>query len=77
MERPSQTEAAIMILQGADGSPAAKCATIGDLRLKNLPTETICSERIKVTFKFDSNALVTVSATDAISGISNTVSVKL
>ncbi len=77
LERPSQTEVAIMILQGPDNSPAAKCAIIGELRLKNLPPESVCSERIKVTFKFDSNTLVTVTATDIISGKSNTVSVKL
>jgi molecular chaperone HscA len=75
LERPSQTEVFIEILQGPEGAPASKCARIGTIHLKGLPPEKQRTERIEITFKFDNNTLVTVTARDTISGISHTVGV--
>lgn len=77
LERPNQTDVVIEILQGQNGSPAAKCQVIGRLELKGLPPEVQRSPRIKVDFRFDQNTLVVVTATDTISGKSQSVSVKL
>jgi molecular chaperone DnaK (HSP70) len=77
LERPSQTEVFIEILQGSEGAPASKCARIGTIHLKGLPVEKQRTERIEITFKFDNNTLVTVTARDTISGISHSVGVTL
>ncbi len=71
------TEAFIEILQGPQDAPIDKCSKIGVIHLQGLPRETLRTYRIVVIFKFDNNTLCEATARDKISGISQTVSVKL
>lgn len=73
----SSTEAFIEIVQGPHNAPIEKCTKIGVIHLKGLPREPLRTYRIEVVFKFDSNGMCEVTARDKISGISQTVSVKL
>jgi molecular chaperone DnaK (HSP70) len=77
LERPGQTEVTIQILQGPHEALASSCHCIGELHLPGLPTEAVLTSRIKLQFAFDSDTIVTVTATDKLSGISKTVSVNL
>jgi molecular chaperone DnaK (HSP70) len=67
----------IQILQGPHEALASSCHCIGELHLPGLPTEAVLTSRIKLQFAFDSDTIVTVTATDKLSGISKTVSVNL
>jgi molecular chaperone DnaK len=73
----ANTEAFIEIVQGPEGAPLSQCASIGSLHLKNLPREQVRSYRIEVTIEFDNDTIATVTARDLLSGITDTVSVKL
>jgi molecular chaperone DnaK (HSP70) len=77
LERPDQTEVTIRILQGPHGAPLSECLCIGEMQLTGLPPETVLSPRIKLLFAFDSDTIVTVTATDKLSGITKSVSVTM
>ena len=51
------------------------CLSIGELILEGLPGEQTRSERLKVDLVIDANGMVTATATDKVSGKSQTVSV--
>jgi len=75
LEREDQTVAAIKILQGEENVDYEECLVIGELRLENLPPEAKRTGRIRVEYIIDADGMVTATATDAVSGITQTVSV--
>jgi molecular chaperone DnaK (HSP70) len=75
LEHEDQTEAKIEILQGENDADRDDCLLIGELCLKNLPKEQKKSARITVEYTIDANGMVTATATDAVSGKQQTVSV--
>lgn len=77
LQRASQQFCDILVLQAPQGTPLSKCAVIGEIHLKDLPPEPYRTARIEVTFSLDENAIVTVTAKDLLSGISQTVGVKI
>lgn len=74
LEHPGQKEAEIVILQGKANARHEDCLEIGKLRLTNLPPEENPSNRIEVEYTIDRNGMVTATATDKISGQSESVS---
>jgi molecular chaperone DnaK len=75
LEHEDQTEAHIEILQGEPDADRDDCLLIGEIRLDNLPKETVRTQRIQVEYVIDGNGMVTATATDKVSGRQNTVSV--
>jgi len=75
LEHEEQSEAQIEILQGEADADRDDCLLIGDLRLTNLPKEARRTPRIGVEYVIDANGMVTATATDAVSGQQQTVSV--
>lgn len=75
LESEVQTEATIEILQGEGDAGREDCLIIGELHLTNLPNEKKRTERIQVEYVIDRNGMATASATDLVSGVSETVSV--
>jgi molecular chaperone DnaK len=65
---PGQTGADVQILQGVEGADIQHCLTIGVVRLENLPPENGISNRIEIEYQLDANGMVTVIATDTLSG---------
>jgi molecular chaperone DnaK (HSP70) len=76
LERPNQTDVIVEILQGVHQSSSGDCLCIGSAHLKNLPPEPQLTSRIEILFAVDKNMIGTVTVTDKLSGISQTVSVK-
>jgi molecular chaperone DnaK len=77
LERADQSVVTIQILQGPHEAPASECLCIGQMQLTGLPPEPAISSRIILLFSFDNDTIVTVTATDKLSGITKTVSVNL
>lgn len=75
LESESQTQAKIEILQGVAGAEYDDCLSIGELLLDGLPTESTRSQRIEVRYEIDADGMITATATDAVSGKRETVSV--
>ena len=75
VEHDDQTEARIEILQGKPDAERDECLLIGELVLSGLPKEQKRTARIQVEYTIDANGMVTATATDKISGQSQTVSV--
>lgn len=75
LEDVSQDRAQIEVLQGAPDADRDDCLLIGELLLDQLPPETTRSQRITLEYAFDRNGMVTVTATDKLSGRQQTVSV--
>lgn len=77
LESPDQKDVIIEILQGPNRADISACQIIGRVELRNLPIEAARSPRIEVTFEFDKNTCVKVTARDLISGqeVSATVDV--
>ena len=62
-----QTTARIQFLQGKEGARANDCIALGHFDLEDLPESDIVS-RIEITFKLDSNGILTAKARDNVSG---------
>jgi molecular chaperone DnaK len=77
LERANQSDVSIDILQGPDGEIASKCQRIGGFFLRGIKPEDQRGERISITFKLDGNGILTVIATDRVTGTTQSVSVKL
>ena len=75
LEHDEQTAAQIEILQGEAEAQRDNCLLIGELALDDLPREPNRSERIHVEYVIDANGMVTATATDKVSGKSQTVAV--
>lgn len=75
LESEKQNAAIIEILQGNEGADREECLIIGEIRIDDLPTEAVRTERIQVEYTIDANGMVTVTATDKVSGKQQTVSV--
>jgi len=75
LEDGSQDRAQIEVLQGEPDANRDDCLLIGELLLDQLPPETTRSQRITLEYAFDRNGMVTVTATDKVSGRQQTVSV--
>ena len=75
LEHEDQTQARVEILQGEADAGRDDCLLIGELPLDNLPKETKRTERIEVRYTIDANGMVTATATDRVSGSTQTVSV--
>ncbi len=76
LERDDITEARVEILQGQANALSSECLTIGVISLDNLPREATRTQRIQVEYAIDRNGMVTATATDRVSGSSQTVSVE-
>lgn len=70
-----QNAAHIEILQGKANAARDDCLIIGELALTDLPPEAKRSPRIRVEIAIDANGMVTATATDLISGKTQSVSV--
>ncbi|MEK6677168.1 MAG: Hsp70 family protein [Planctomycetota bacterium] len=70
-----QTEALIEILQGEPDADRDQCLLIGEFTLRGLPKEAIRTPRLEVKYVIDANGMVTATATDKISGQTQTVTV--
>ncbi len=75
LEDAAQDRAQIEVLQGEPDANRDECLLIGELLLDQLPPESVRSQRIAVEYAFDRNGMVTVTATDKVSGRQRTVSV--
>lgn len=75
LQHDSQTAARIEVLQGAAEAKREDCCVIGEIVLEGLPPEPKRTERIEVEYQIDANGMVTATATDKISGKSQTISV--
>lgn len=75
LEQEDQTGAQIEILQGEANAAREACLLIGELRLENLPRESVRSTRIQVEYALDANGMVRATAADRVSGQTTTVSV--
>ena len=75
LEHDQQTAAKIEILQGKPNADRDDCLLIGELDLDNLPSEPQRTQRIGVEYIIDANGMVTATATDKVSGKTQTVSV--
>lgn len=75
LEHEGQTHAKVEILQGEADAPRDDCLLIGELFLDALPTETQRTERIEVRYTIDANGMVNATATDKVSGKTQSVSV--
>ena len=75
LEHEGQTKALVEVLQGKAGALREKCLLIGELVLDDLPSEDKKTERIVVEYMIDANGMVTVTATDKVSGKQQTVAV--
>ena len=75
LEYDDQDSVKIEILQGENNADREDCLLIGEIFLENLPSEQVRTSRIEVDYSIDDNGMVTATATDIVSGISETVSV--
>ena len=75
LEHEDQTEASVEILQGEKGAERDQCLVIAELQLKGLRKESKRTERIQVEYIIDSDGMVTATAADRVSGISQTKAV--
>jgi molecular chaperone DnaK len=77
LESPDQRDALIQILQGDDRAEFKDCRVIASLEITSMPIEVARSPRIEVTFDFDKNGLVTVTARDIIGGDDTSTTIQL
>jgi molecular chaperone DnaK (HSP70) len=66
--QPNQTAVKIRVLDGQDGTLASSCLELGHFELKDLPPRPDLIGRIEITFHIDSNAMLTATARDIVSG---------
>ncbi|MCG3132488.1 MAG: Chaperone protein DnaK [Phycisphaerae bacterium] len=75
LESPDQREALIQILQGDDRAELKDCRVLASLEIKGMPVEAARSARIEVTFDFDENGVVTITARDIIGGDDTSITI--
>jgi molecular chaperone HscA len=71
----NQTEVQINILQG-EREMVQNCRILGRFAISNIPPMKAGNARIAVTFHMDADGLLTVSATEKITGIHQTIEIK-
>ncbi len=74
LEHEDQTHAAVEVLQGDANAERDQCTSIGTLILADLPKESRRTRRIRVEYAINRDGMVTATATDKVSGKSQTVS---
>ena len=75
LEDAGQTAVRIEILQGEPEADRDKCLLVGEIMMDNLPSEATSTQRLQIEYVIDANGMVTVTATDKISGRQKIVSV--
>ena len=75
LEHEDQIAAKIEILQGEPEADREQCLSIGELQLDGLPKEKKRTRRLQLEYVIDANGMVTVTASDKVSGKQKTVSV--
>ena len=68
LDRDDQTEARIVVVQAADGTPPEQCTVIGELTLADLPVKLPREKRIEVCYRYDADAVIHVLVRDLVSG---------
>jgi molecular chaperone DnaK (HSP70) len=68
MSEPDQTEVLIRVLDGEEGTEAAKCVELGRFELKGLPARPDLVARIEIVFQLDASGMLTATARDTVGG---------
>ena len=70
-----QTDVLIEVLQGPPDAERDECLLIGEFTMTGLPKEKIRTPRLQIEYVIDINGMVTATATDKVSGRTQTVTV--
>ena len=68
LEHETQTEARIVVVQGAAGALLEECLNVGEVILDGLPPSKQKAGRIKIAYGYNVEGILSVTATDTLSG---------